>query len=162
VPSAPTHLCRFYVRCFHEILSGVPHPLRSPPLDVKDRGRASLSPTPRPPCGVSRSLFWVRSRNRNLRFPHLDSPFSSPLGTVWALPTRFAGGSRVFTQVAFLFFLEPLGFRPKGFSLPFFSLLMSTFSLLIAFPSRASPRPGLRNLSDFLLRFTERSTTVRS
>lgn len=51
--------------------------------------------------------------------PHLVPPFSFPLGTV-------------LTQLELLFMLEPLGLRPKVFS-SFFSLLMSTFSLLIAF-----------------------------
>lgn len=57
-----------------------------------------------------------------------------------------------FTQLTSLALLEPLDFRPFGFS-PLFSLLMSTFLLLIASPL---------HLSDFTLRFTEHSTTFPS
>jgi len=49
--------------------------------------------------------------------------------------------------------LEPLGLRPNGFS-PSFSLLMSTFSLLIALVSLTSKSYRLP-----FLRSTERSTT---
>jgi len=58
-----------------------------------------------------------------------------------------------FTQLTFLSLLEPLDFRPFGFSPPF-PLLMSTFSLLIA--SNLSP------ISPTSIRFTERSTTFLS
>lgn len=54
-----------------------------------------------------------------------------------------------FTQLTFLSLLEPLDFRPFGFS-PTFSLLMSTFSLLITFQLLSPTR---------LSRSTERSTT---
>lgn len=61
--------------------------------------------------------------------------FSAPSVT-FTLPSLLAFQLSIrdrFTQLTFLSLLEPLDFRPFGFS-PFFSLLMSTFLLLIAFP----------------------------
>jgi len=75
-------------------------------------------------------LRFPTSLHRNHATAHLGSPFSFPLGTV-------------LTQLEILFMLEPLGFRPNCFSQSF-SLLMSTFSLLVALV--LSPR----NLTDFL------------
>jgi hypothetical protein len=78
---------------------------------------------------------------RSPSIPHLAPPFSFPLGTA-------------LTQLEILFLLEPLGLRPNGFS-PSFSLLMSTFSILIALV-RFSDSKSYRLRSS---RSTERSTT---
>jgi hypothetical protein len=72
-------------------------------------------PGPSSPFRVGGRTYLDVPRNRNLRFPHLATPFSFPLGTVGSFTLESRGTDPVFTQVAFLFFLEPLGLRPKGF-----------------------------------------------
>jgi len=125
VHSAPTHLCRFLVRFST-------HDSFRDEVDSSSFHREDFSPH-------SRILSILSVLHRNHLISHLVSPFSFPLGTV-------------LTQLEILFMLEPLGFRPNGFS-PSFSLLMSTFSLLIAlaFASKSYRLP--------FSRYTERSTT---
>lgn len=68
-------------------------------------------------------------------FPSFLSLFSAPSLT-FTSPSLLAFQLSIrdrFTQLTFLSLLEPLDFRPFGFS-PSFSLLMSTFLLLIAPP----------------------------
>jgi len=82
--------------------------------------------------------------------------FSSPSLLAFQLSIRDR-----FTQLTFLSLLEPLDFRPFGFS-PSFSLLMSTFLLLIAFPV-ISPIPlsALQNtLLPSLFSTTAASVTI--
>jgi len=94
------------------------------------------------PFLLRRALSFFYSRFRLPPSPHLLFP--SPYAFQLRIRVRF-------TQLTFLSLLEPLDFRPFGFS-PSFPLLMSTFSLLITSAS------SLR----LLFRSTERSTTFQA
>jgi len=101
-----------------------------------------------------------------------SSPFSSSLSLFSAPSVTFTFPSLLafqlsirdrFTQLTFLSLLEPLDFRPFGFS-PSFSLLMSTFLLLIAFPFIFPiPLSALQNTllpCQFFLLTTDASVTI--
>jgi hypothetical protein len=71
-------------------------------------------PGPPSPFRVGGRAYLDVPRNRNLRFPHLATPFSFPLGTVGSFTLETRGKHPVFTQVAFLFFLGTFGFTAEG------------------------------------------------
>jgi len=81
------------------------------------------------PSALFSSLLWLSSSS----FFAFLVPFRYP-PSPHALPSLFASQLSIrvrLTQLTSLVLLEPLDFRPLGFS-PSFSLLMSTFLLLIA------------------------------
>ena len=133
--SAPSHLCRFLVRFFFDVVLSRVHVIHV----SLHFSHFSFS------LHVSISLHSSdRHRKHHLCFPS---------GFAFQLSIRVR-----FTQLEILFMLEPLGFRPNGFS-RFFSLLMSTFSLLIALVSWISPFLTSKSYRLPFPRSTERSTT---
>lgn len=157
MPSAPTHLCRFLVRCLREMLSGVPVNPRPSPAWRSARiplpARVGL-PLGSPSVEVaSRTVIfaWVPWLNP----PHLGPPFSFPLGTVGGFP-------RLSYPIRFSLGIGTFGFS-AGWILS--SILFVTHVNILTSDrtsvSRDSASHGTGSLTDFLSRFTERSTTFR-